>query len=248
MTTIGFPTLLNLISAESALFTDEACPFSFQTYPGGAGARVLVLTGDNASGKSLLFQVLAGWARREVKADPITVSIRERTGSGLSDISGLRRAMMFGDESEQSTGATSVDTVATAFRTAAAWAADGKTPLVMLDEPDMGLSEGFAGALGEHLAHLTGELPDLAFGVVIVTHSRALVRRLSEGLATLKLGAAHFTYMGEPAMDLAQWLAQQPEKSVEDLLALRELGSERRRAVAAILRDRRSAHKRAKSP
>lgn len=44
-----------------------------------------------------------------------TVSIRERTGAGTSDMAGMRRMFMFGDESEQSTGATSLKTAMKAF-------------------------------------------------------------------------------------------------------------------------------------
>lgn len=208
--------VLQDMCANSALFSDEAFPFRLSVQQGGSD-RVMVLAGENASGKSLVFQGLAAWGKREHGFSPITVSIRERTGSGLSEISSFRRTVMFGDEAEQSTGAASVRVVETGFRTAAEWASeDQKKPLLMLDEPEMGLSDGYARALGGFIARQALGLPEQAAGVVIVTHSRNLV----EGLV-LQLGAEpEFVHMGDENLSLAEWCAHREERAIEDLLAL----------------------------
>lgn len=232
---MDFLKLLEDIGRDSALFTDEASPFAFGVAGGSPGSRVVVMVGENGSGKSLLFQVMAGWARRDHGATPLTVSIRERTGGGTFEMGGMRRAMMFGDEAEQSTGATSVRVIRGAFRSASGWAEkDGKKPIVMLDEPDLGLAEGYAHAMGQWLAGLVeGNLQ--VDGVVVVTHSRALVRGLAQGMRNKALGAPHFVNMGHGEPGMEAWLAGGPGHSVEDLLDMEALGDKNRKLVYGIL-------------
>lgn len=232
---MDFIKLLDEIANDAALFTDAGSPFAFHVTEGARDSRVVVLVGENCSGKSVLFQVMAGWARRHHGAAPLTVSIRERTGGGTFEMGGLRRAMMFGDEGEQSTGATSVRVIQGAFSSATGWAEkDGKSPIIMLDEPDIGLAEGYAHAMGRWLAGLVEAAPRVS-GLVVVTHSRALVRGLDQAARERSLGSPHFVNMGPRATDIRTWVENVPEHSVEELLAMKELGSRNRRLVADIL-------------
>jgi len=211
----------------SFLWTHDNLPFSAHLTPGLP--EVLVVAGDNCSGKSLFAEVLRAMVSGQ-GLPTICVSIRERSGSGLHDMAGMRRAMMFGDETVQSTGAISARTVDTAFSTLADRADNGMGALLVLDEPELGLSAGYAGALGEHLAGLAEGMPDLACGVVVVTHSKDLARRMLK-----KLGAVpSFVHMGRP-LSYREWLAEEPHFNVEDLASLAERNSAGRRTVYDIL-------------
>lgn len=63
---------------------------------------VIVITGPNASGKSLLVRVLSSFLAEYYakKMTGISISIRERSGSGYNEMS----RMIFGNEKRQSTG------------------------------------------------------------------------------------------------------------------------------------------------
>ena len=220
------------VLSRSRLWTHRDIPFQFQLHPGEP--RLLIIAGENASGKSLFAQSLTAVASRQEKVQSITVSIRERTGSGSSGIESFRRAVMFGEESEQSTGASSFKVLPVAFNTLRSRAEEGKRALLLLDEPDLGLSEGYSAALGRYLAKHYGELPELAAGLVIITHSRALVRTLVQGLSQ----PPSFLKFGHTA-DLSAWLTGEPERSLEELDALGELARERWLAVSRILSELR---------
>jgi ABC-type uncharacterized transport system ATPase subunit len=216
---------------ERAIFSDENRVFQPHLQPGPGNVAMIV--GPNASGKSVLFQVLAMLARQE-KIVPVTVSIRERTGAGTSDIAGMRRMFMFGDESEQSTGATSLKTVSKAFDSIQAYAEEGRRALLLLDEPEQGLSEDYAAAMGTWLGSKANALthPNL-LGLVVVSHSRSLMRSLREALPV----APSFVSMEVPTT-LEQWLEPPTPKTVDELLALPTVGSERRHKVYGFTRSR----------
>lgn len=217
----------------SFLWTHAELPYSAHLTPGLP--EVLVVAGDNCSGKSLFAEVLRAMTSGNGR-QTICVSIRERTGSGLSEMAGMRRAMMFGNESDQSTGAISSRTVDTAFSTLDDRAANGISALLVLDEPELGLSAGYAGALGEHLGGLAKGMPALACGLVVVTHSKDLARRLLKKLDAVP----SFVHMGRP-LTYREWLAEEPHFSVEDLAALKTHNSAGRRAVCDILAEGEAA-------
>lgn len=221
------------VAEESMLFGPDA-PFEAHVRE-VANPRVVLVVGDNASGKSLYLQVVATIARKD-KVVPVTVSIRERTGAGLYEMAGMRRIMMFGDESENSTGATSVKTVVTSFKNLD----KPEGSLLGLDEPEIGLDNGYTRALGEFIGQSTAELPRTCRGVVVVTHSRALIAGMLEGLANVGKVPPSFVVVGDhPAKTLTQWVTNPTHRSVEDLHALPELGFERWRATSKILEEAR---------
>jgi hypothetical protein len=213
------------VANESLLFADAGSPFSASVAPGDP--RLVVIAGENASGKSLFFRVLA---QRVSTAGPtaVTISIRERVGAG-GDMSGLRRVFMFGDEAEQSTGATSVKAIAAAFRSNL----DREGGSVLgLDEPELGLSDGYSRALGEFIGSESTSLPAACSGVVVVTHHRDLVRAMVDAFGATPT----FVLCGDGPADLDRWLGDVEERSVEDLLALADVGLERWRAVHRLLK------------
>lgn len=228
----------------TVLFDTENCPFRFSSFRAEPTSRVLLIAGANATGKSLLFRHVAA-AADEKGLSVITISIRERTGSGSFEMAAFRRSMMFGDEHEQSTGATSYRVVKTGFRNihSRLEKEDGQPTLLLLDEPEMGLSTGYAAAMGEYLAKEASALPARAPGLVVVTHSRDLVRQMLEHLPA----RPHFLYTGLSPLDLDTWISAPEHRTVEDLEKLEALGMEGRQAFSAFVRKLEGA-KKAPSP
>jgi hypothetical protein len=219
--------LAQQVAAESLLFNNDESPFRAKVAK--AAAKLVVVTGENASGKSLYVRVAAAVLQQEgVLA--VSVSIRERTGAGTHEMGGMRRIMMFGDEQEQSTGATSVGVVQTAFRNLDR--AQGS--MLIVDEPELGLSEAYARALGEYIGQQTRSVPASCLGVMVVTHSRALVQGLLDGFGK---PLTHVAVSAEQLQEagLVQWVDTVEQRSVDDLLALRDVGLDRWRRVNKLL-------------
>lgn len=219
---------------EESVFRDDASPFPSNVEVGAPKSRVLVIVGPNASGKSLAFRLLAGVAHDD-KTPIITLSIRERTGSGMSDMSGMRRVMIYGDETQQSTGALSVSVIERGFANVRKRLEDKNAhgTLLMLDEPELGLSDGYARALGTYLAQQVNELPAAAPGLVLITHSRPMVEALCDAMGT----APHAILMGSETTSLKAWLNATESFTVEDLINLPEKGHAGRKAFEAFVQD-----------
>jgi hypothetical protein len=214
----------------SRLWGEKLLPFEATLEPGHS--RTILVAGENCSGKSFFVEGLRAWSHHHAKLSTICVSIRERTGAGLYEGASFRRAMMFGDETEHSTGATSVHATGTAFNTLRSRSQDdGKSAMLVLDEPELGLSEGFSRAMGTFIGQEVGRLHEGSAGVVVVTHSRALAQALR-----LELGEQPtFVKLGAP-MGFETWLQEPEEHTVEELLELKKTDHERWRAVDAACR------------
>jgi len=210
---------------DSRLFTGDS-PFRGYLSEGADDSRVSIVTGPNASGKSLMVRMVAATLNEE-QVEPLQVSMRYRT------MGGIHRAFMFGSDEDQSTGATSLYAVQGALRTSRQ---REKAHWVMLDEPDVGLAEEYAVALGTYLAAYANEMPEHAKGMMLVTHSRALVSGFVQALQK----APHFVHLETP-MTLPEWLEQPAQRTVDELLALDDLGAKRWSAIEAILKKARGA-------
>lgn len=210
---------------------DGPCPARHE--PGRPGSRVLVITGENAGGKSFfakyLRAVLAGDKETFGRIEIMDGGMHRRTRSGVE------RAFMFGDEDAESTGNISLKFVLTGIRTCR----KRTTPHVLsLDEPDVGLSESYARALGELLTAFGGELPEHTRALIVITHSRTIV----EHLMAIE---PHLVRVGPDRRSTRDWLAQGPERrSIEDLENLHIVAVERMRAIQKVI-DRRKAERQA---
>lgn len=216
---------------ESRFFTEPDCPFQGSHHAGDA--RLAVVVGENASGKSLLYRMVAQGLQAEHKVLAITISIRERTGSGQSDMSGMRRMFMFGDETPSSTGAISAKVVESGFKNLDR----PEACALLLDEPELGLSDGYARALGEFIGLRAKVQPPASRGVLVVTHSRALVEGLVAGLEETPT----FVCMGSDHCGLQPWLHASEMRSLADLSALAFTASDRRKQTQVILNRIRDA-------
>lgn len=176
-----------------------------------AHPRFAVVTGENASGKSFLARTLASQLRRDrprLEVIPVTMNMRSRGG--------MERAIMWGDEGRQSTGRLSVKAVMGGLKTCREREHDH---VLILDEPDIGLAEGYAGALGAYVAAFVDTMPERTLGVVIVTHSRPLVRALMPTDPTS-------VRVGDDPRPLARWLEEGAiPRTLADIEALSERSS-----------------------
>lgn len=205
-------TLLKAVFKESVIFGPPGTPdtpLHAQLTPAANEAKVAIIVGSNASGKSLGIRRLAARLNEE-KTEPLQVSMRYRTQEGMA------RSIMFGPfgDSIDSTGAVSMCAIGGALRTAqsretACW--------VMLDEPDVGMSEDFTYSLGQFLAkHVNEGLGPKCGGLVVVTHSRELVKGLAENL----VAAPHFVHVDEEPQSLEAWVSGRRRRSVDELEGL----------------------------
>lgn len=220
--------LIRELFTDSRYFNREGAPLRAHLTEGDAASNVLLVAGSNASGKSFAVKVLAAWLGHETpKVEALQVSMKYRT------MAGIHRCFMFGalGDEQDSTGSVSMVAVEGGLRTARG----RDTPCwLMLDEPDTGLSEEFTPAMGEYLARAANEgLGEHCHGLVVVSHSRALLRELA---ATLTV-RPHFVHVDEAPNTLADWLAAPRRRSIEELRALPTTSVERFRALNKILKD-----------
>lgn len=212
----------------SALFAGANSPLRAHLTEGSSQSKLLVVTGSNASGKSFAVRVLASWLNDETpKVEPLQVSMRYRTTAGM------HRAFMYGDDSRDSTGSNSMTAVIGGFRTAKS-EDRGSDCWLMLDEPDVGLSEDFGFALGTYIANQVDEgLGPKCQGVVVVTHSRELVRGVLEHSKT----TPHFAHVDDAPLSMQGWLDSGHRRSVAELLDIKRIAVERMRAISKIIKD-----------
>lgn len=226
------PALARWAVEDSAILTADESPFRGTLVDGDE--RVLLVTGENASGKSLAFRLIMQLANSG-GVEPIAVSIRERTASGTDEMARMKRVFTYGDEETSSTGSVSARVVQSGFDALDTW---GNPVILALDEPELGLSDGYARALGEYIGARAQGMAGNACGVMVVTHSRALARGLLAGLEAQPTMIAMLGRGDAPVSSLGEWIDATPERSVDDLLGLREKAHERFQAVSRILRGR----------
>jgi hypothetical protein len=200
----------------------EILPFLLEP---GTRSDVLVMTGENASGKSLAFMILNNLARNFATQDGVSLEIMD-IGMGRRTTSGIMKGLMFGDENTDSTGNISLKVMQTAVSTSR-----GRTGYhyLMLDEPDIGVGEGYHNAIGSFLVAFAEEMPEKCLGLVIATHSRRIVERLvNGGASSLRLGG--------DLRPVREWIRDGDiEKTVDDLVALKDTSRQRLLAVSAML-------------
>lgn len=223
------PTFLSeiiecLVEDEDLFGAEGPCPVSFE--PGDARSRILIVTGENAAGKSIALKAFQAYARRESDKQVEVM----RIGMEMRSQGGIERSFVFsGSEDEDSTGTLSINAVLGAIRTSIG---RERRHMLLLDEPDIGLSEGYQAAVGCRLRSFMEEAPALLDGLVVATHSRPLVSALMD----LK---PHCLRVGSDLRPTAEWLRNGSlPQSMEDLERLHEIQVKRWRNVTKILRER----------
>ncbi len=180
----------------------------------GTGKLVLV-TGDNASGKSFLRRYICYLAHQR-KIEPIHLSQEGRSGGG-----GIPRLMIYGTEEDESTGYNSVKTFQKSVKTSKS---RDKQHILFYDEPEIGLSDKYAAALGIELNSFLKESTDNLVACFVATHNKSLALRL-ENPWHLRLG-------GCP--NLQEWLNQKVEPG--NLQELSAIGIDRWHKINKLLK------------
>lgn len=86
--------------------------------------------------------------------------------------------------------------------------------------------------MGEFIGNSARVLPENACGVVVVTHSRSLADGLVRGLGS----APSMLTMEPDVRSVEQWVMSREQRSIEELLALKDVSHERFRAVERLLK------------
>jgi len=187
--------------------------------------RMFVVTGGNAAGKSLVRRV-AGLICRDDKQEFMGLSMEGRSGSSL--MNGPVRAMLYGDESYNATGLLSAGLVLSGISTCRS---RENRHTIFWDEPDLGLSDEAAAAVGIKLAEFADDLPDKTEAVFVATHSRHLVKQVLPA-------RPHWIHMGEGEhKTLAEWADREVEPA--DLELLEKEARRRMKAVFALEKRKR---------
>ena len=198
-------TLTESLIKESKYFAGEE-PALDATFYKQKRSKLLVMTGENAQGKSFMTRLYGIAIKKYGGFECICTSQERRTESGIM------RAIMFGDESCESTGDISSRVVKTGIKTCKA---RESRHAIIYDEPDLGLSDSYSCSIGVTLREFIEHLPEKTFSVIVISHSRYLIQEL------LPLNPHHLRF-GEP-MTLKQWVRRKVEPLDLDALHSRAL-------------------------
>lgn len=179
--------------------------------------RLLVITGENASGKSVIRRILQELARDQ-KVEPIAISPE------LRQTGGLVTAFVYGDESTTASGDIAGGVIIGAINTSRKRT---QPHIIILDEPDMGMSDNLAAGAAQELIEFCQDPPEHLGFVAVITHRKAMLSELFAG------NAAHLR-VGD-ALTCAEVLAQPvtPVRPAE----VRERGHTLFRAIQQLLKD-----------
>lgn len=168
-----------------------------------SGGSVIIIYGDNASGKSLFSGVLAqilndkNFSRREI-------AMKNRASDKFG------RMLIFGNESDRSTGVSSIRVIGNGFRTILG----ENNSALFLDEPDIGLAPRFQPALGQYIAENANKMT--THGLVLISHSSELIASF------LSHYDGSVSYIGvKTDLDYSAWVRSQKNATVDELLALK---------------------------
>ncbi len=163
----------------------------------------LFVLGENGAGKSVFRRVFSMQAEDDGIKETMAVSMQLRSsGSAMT-------AFVFGDENWESTGSISANTIKSGITSCRK---REHSHIVYWDEPDLGCSDATAAGIGLELVDFVRDLPPLTKGIVVTTHSRALVREVLTAGSLCSAFEPHYIYLGDgpsgqPApATLEQWL------------------------------------------
>lgn len=128
--------------------------------------KLIIVTGENASGKSLVRRIIHQLAKRN-NVDAVAVSPEFKQNGGIAT------AFVFGDESYQASGVIAVNVCLGSITTSK------KRTIphcVILDEPDMGLSDNAAAGVGQEICDFIQNPPKLLQFYAIITHRKELIK------------------------------------------------------------------------
>lgn len=193
-----------------------------------ADSKLVAVIGDNATGKSFVTSTLSVIAKSWHNIGGYNIGMAKRAGGGME------ASFVYGSESEQSTGATTLNAVIGGLKNVVRYAKEeNKKMLLILDEPTIGLSLGFEKAMGKYLASIYQELEELdnVVGIVIVSHSKAMFKEIE------KAGISPIVISTEKSKTLHEWYEEDEDNSIEELLCLKEKGFNGWKSISKFISD-----------
>lgn len=154
-------------------------------------AKVLVVTGENAAGKSFLRRIFSHFIRENHKVEVMHLSQEGRAREGIE------RAFLYGAESEESTGNITAGTFTTGFRTSRGRDNDH---ILLWDEPEIGLAEEAQLGAAQFMVKQLADMPPKLRGLIVMTHSRHFVSTL------MQVEGAKFVNLGHQYKTADEWL------------------------------------------
>ena len=132
--------------------------------------KLIVITGSNASGKSLLRRIIANNGRKNnlFVAD---LSHERRTTSDIT------RAFIYGDENSDSTGNITAKSLIGLFKSSIKWK---QNHLLIIDEPEIGLSEEAQMGMGIYIRERIESSSNKLQKIIIFTHSKHILNELNK--------------------------------------------------------------------
>lgn len=130
---------------------------------------VFLVTGSNASGKSLLRRVVSGRAKKK-NILSIALSNEKRVTSDIS------RAFIYGSEEDQSTGEITCHSIMGTIRSSKGY----ENHILIIDEPEIGLAEEAQLGLANFLVESFSEPIETRKAIFIFSHSRVIMSTLSK--------------------------------------------------------------------
>ena len=168
---LNFDSIVSLIKSlidELEYFEGEDPAITINLTKGGK-YPIVVMTGENATGKSFFRRLLQVSFKKHGNIECIHLSQEARTKGGCFS------AFIYGDENWESTGQITGRTVVTGVNTCNN--RDTKHTIIW-DEPDLGLSDEYSAGVGVKIREFVENVSELTFGVIIITHSKHLIRQL----------------------------------------------------------------------
>jgi hypothetical protein len=166
---------------------------------GAPDARLVLVLGDNAGGKSFFRRLLQVVVSSKYDGP---FPVREVIHLSMQGRSAQFASMVYGTEEWQSTGENSAHTVTGGIKNATGRDHD---VIVYWDEPDIGMSEGSAAGAGLDIAEFVADAPEHIKAIFITTHSKAMAEMLTHL-------DPHYIYLGDGAgpRSLKEWLTRRP--------------------------------------
>jgi hypothetical protein len=191
-------------------------------------SKVIVMAGDNASGKSLVCRYIRQRAQ-EAGLLSIEISMADRNKKGYMEMA--RSLGRYGDEDAESTGHLTFYRLVKDIERLQ----EKKEPwLLVLDEPELGMGEDYFDALGKYIGSLVNDFEANKYcqGVVIVSHAKVLLKSLFKSLEQ----DTQTVYVGDVTLSLMDWLNGTQMKSVEELMRLTAKAKARRKVIHTYLK------------
>jgi len=210
-------SLFKWFTNELAYFENKKGIFHFKLF--STSSPLVVVTGDNASGKSFIRRLIQ-IACKKKNIECIHLSQQGRCTSGIP------RLFIYGNENDQSTGRNTVNMLLTSFTTSKSRI---EKHVLVYDEPDIGLSDEYAAGAGVRLREFIEKKPKNLKGIVVISHNRYLLKEL------LSLNPNHLNLTDDKTLQQVINREIIPNK---DLEGLREQGLETFRKINRILKEK----------